>query len=110
MQTWNSIRETGRVSIEIKKISWVENSLILSKYFGDSLSSSAKIVNPWRSYFMSLAFKHVSEVNPFFDHDNRIELFRNAIVRSGLALNENCCWEIIQNFQLLRDIMQRFQM
>ena len=51
----------------------------------------------------------VREVNAMIDHDE-ITLALKAMIRYGLALNTNCCWEIPQLFQHLQDIIQRYSM
>ena len=85
------------------------NSLILSNNWSDGPRSSGKILNPGKPYFMNLAVKCVSEVNAMMDHDG-IPLVRKAMIRCGLALNTNGCWEIAQLFQHLQDIIQRYPM
>ena len=43
------------------------------------------------------------------DHDG-IPLVRKAMIRCGLALNTNGCWEITKLFEHLQDIIQRYPM
>ena len=58
---------------------------------------------------MNLAVKCVSEVDGMIDRDG-IPLLRKAMIRCGLALNTNGCWEITRLFQHIQDIIQRHPM
>ena len=58
---------------------------------------------------MNLAIKCVSEVNAMVDYHG-IPLVGKAMIRRGLGLNTNGCWEITQLFQYLRGIVQRYPM
>ena len=86
-----------------------KKDLILSNNWSDGPRSSGKILIPGKSYFMNLAVDFVSEVNDMIDHDE-IPFVRKAMIRCGLALNKNCCWEIAQLFQHLQDVIQRYPM
>ena len=83
--------------------------LVLNNNWSDGPRSSAKILHPGKPYSMNLAVKCASEVNAVIDH-NGIPLVRKAMIRCGLALNTNGCWEIIQLFLHLQAIMQRHPM
>ena len=67
--------------------------------------SSGKVLNPGKPDFMNLVVICVSEVNAMNDHDG-IPLVRKAMIRRGLSLNSNGCWQIAQLFQHLQDITQ----
>ena len=81
----------------------------MNNNWSDGPRLSGKTLNPGKPYFMNLAVKCVREVNAIIDH-NGISLVRKAMIRCGLALNTNGCWEITQMFQHLKDIMQRLSM
>ena len=56
---------------------------------------------------MSLTVKCESEVNAKIDRDG-IPLVWKAMIRCGLALDKNGCWEITELFQHLQDIIQLY--
>ena len=54
---------------------------------------------------MNLPVKCVIEVNAKINHYG-IPLVRKAMIRCGLELNPNGCWDITQLLQHLQDIVQ----
>ena len=81
----------------------------MSNNWSDGPRSSGKVINPGKPCFMNLAVKCVIEVNAMIDHDG-IPLVQKVMIRCGLELNTNGCWEITQLFQHLQNIMQRYPM
>ena len=86
-----------------------KNSSILGSNWSDGPWSFGKIRNLGKPYFLDLSLNCVSEVNPMIRHGG-IPLVRKAMIRFGLALNTNNCWEITQLFQCLEHIIQRYAM
>ena len=58
---------------------------------------------------MNFAVECGSEKNTIINH-NRILLVRQAMIRCGLVLNENGCWEITELLEHLKDIRQHYPM
>ena len=84
-----------------------ESSLILSNNWTDGPRPSGKVLNPGKPYCMNLTVKCVIEVNAMIYHYG-IPVIRKAMIRCGLALNTNGCWELTKLFQNLQDIIQRY--